>query len=115
MCGIFGVVNKKIDKELADKCVDRMEHRGPDGRGVWQENGTTLGHRRLAILDLTEGGAQPMSYPYSSGRYVLSFNGEIYNFVELREELKTKGYEFRSDSDSEVVLASYMEWKEKCS
>ena len=114
MCGIFGVVNKKIDKELADKCVDRMEHRGPDGRGVWQENGTTLGHRRLAILDLTEGGAQPMSYPYSSGRYVLSFNGEIYNFVELREELKAKGYEFKSDSDSEVILASYMEWKEKC-
>ena len=75
---------------------------------------TTLGHRRLAILDLTEGGAQPMSYPYSSGRYVLSFNGEIYNFVELREELKAKGYEFKSDSDSEVILASYMEWKEKC-
>lgn len=114
MCGIFGVINKKIDTDLADKCVDRMEHRGPDGRGVWQEKDTTLGHRRLAILDLTEGGAQPMSYPYSSGRYVLSFNGEIYNFVELREELKTKGYEFRSDSDSEVVLASYMEWKEKC-
>ena len=114
MCGIFGVVNKKIDKKLADKCVDRMEHRGPDGRGVWQENGTTLGHRRLAILDLTEGGAQPMSYPYSSGRYVLSFNGEIYNFVELREELRAKGYEFKSDTDSEVILASYMEWKEKC-
>ena len=128
MCGVFGVINRKIDKELADKCVDRMEHRGPDGRGVWQEKGTTLGHRRLAILDLTEGGAQPMMYPYPSGaedgpnadekteagRYVLAFNGEIYNFVELRDDLKARGYEFRSDSDSEVVLASYMEWKEKC-
>ncbi|MBR4718616.1 MAG: asparagine synthase (glutamine-hydrolyzing) [Lachnospiraceae bacterium] len=114
MCGIFGVINKKIDRELADKCVDRMEHRGPDGRGLWQEKDTTLGHRRLAILDLTEGGAQPMMYPYDSGRYVLSFNGEIYNFVELRDELRAVGYEFRSDSDSEVVLASYMEWGEKC-
>ncbi|MCR5507648.1 MAG: asparagine synthase (glutamine-hydrolyzing) [Lachnospiraceae bacterium] len=117
MCGIFGVINMKIDRELADKCVDRMEHRGPDGRGVWQEKGTTLGHRRLAILDLTQGGAQPMIYPPSpdgKGRYVLSFNGEIYNFVEIREELKLKGYDFRGDSDSEVILASYMEWGEKC-
>lgn len=114
MCGIFGVINKKTDRDLADKCVDRMTHRGPDGRGVWQEKGTTLGHRRLAILDLSDSGLQPMIYPYSSGRYVLAFNGEIYNFLELRDELKDKGYEFRSDSDSEVLLASYMEWGEKC-
>ncbi len=62
MCGIFGVINKKTDAKLADKCVDRMAHRGPDGRGVWQEKGTTLGHRRLAILDLSADGAQPMLY-----------------------------------------------------
>ncbi|MBR6469831.1 MAG: hypothetical protein IKS84_05575, partial [Lachnospiraceae bacterium] len=61
MCGIFGVINKRIDKGLADKCVDRMKHRGPDGRGVWQEKDVTLGHRRLAILDLTENGTQPMT------------------------------------------------------
>ncbi|MBR5407302.1 MAG: asparagine synthase (glutamine-hydrolyzing) [Lachnospiraceae bacterium] len=112
MCGIFGVINKRIDKGLADKCVDRMKHRGPDGRGVWQEKDVTLGHRRLAILDLTENGTQPMTY--DDGRYVLVFNGEIYNFVEIRDELKDKGYKFISDSDSEVVLASFMEWKEKC-
>ena len=62
MCGIFGVINKKTDAKLADKCVDRMAHRGPDGRGVWQDKGTTLGHRRLAILDLSADGAQPMLY-----------------------------------------------------
>ena len=112
MCGIFGVINKKIDIDLADKCVDRMAHRGPDGRGVWQERGTTLGHRRLAILDLSENGTQPMTY--DNGRYVMAFNGEIFNFVEIRDELKEKGYVFASDSDSEVILASYMEWKEKC-
>ncbi|MCR5001968.1 MAG: asparagine synthase (glutamine-hydrolyzing), partial [Lachnospiraceae bacterium] len=112
MCGIFGVINKKIDKDLADKCVDRMAHRGPDGRGVWQEKGTTLGHRRLAILDLSENGTQPMTY--DDGRYVLVFNGEIFNFLEIRDELRDKGYDFKSDSDSEVLLASYKEWREKC-
>ncbi|MCR5602782.1 MAG: asparagine synthase (glutamine-hydrolyzing) [Lachnospiraceae bacterium] len=130
MCGIFGVINKKTDARLADKCVDRMAHRGPDGRGIWQEKGTTLGHRRLAILDLTADGAQPMLYGEyegsssedesrrtgcsGDGRYVLCFNGEIYNFVEIREELKQKGYSFKSDSDSEVLLVSFIEWKEDC-
>ncbi len=120
MCGIFGVVNKRIDRELADKCVDRMAHRGPDGRGIWQENGVTLGHRRLSILDLSQGGSQPMMYDGypgakdDGGRYVLSFNGEIYNFVEIKTELEAKGYTFRSESDSEVLLASYIEWKEEC-
>ena len=140
MCGIFGVINKKIDGSLADKCVDRMAHRGPDGRGIWQEKGTTLGHRRLAILDLSSDGAQPMlygEYPADvsresdrngagssgecrrtgcsgDGRYVLCFNGEIYNFVEIREELKQKGYTFKSESDSEVLLASFIEWNEDC-
>ena len=112
MCGIFGVINKKIEREVADKCVDRMSHRGPDGRGIWQEGGTTLGHRRLAILDLSEKGTQPMLY--DNGRYVLAFNGEIYNFVEIRDKLEKKGYEFTSDSDSEVILAAFVEWKERC-
>lgn len=112
MCGIFGVINKKIDKNLADNCVDRMAHRGPDGRGVWQEKGTTLGHRRLAILDLSEKGTQPMTY--DNGRFVLAFNGELFNFLEIRDELKGRGYDFKSESDSEVLLASYMEWGEKC-
>ena len=112
MCGIFGVYNKKIDRELADYCVDRMTHRGPDGRGVWQEDLVTLGHRRLSILDLSENGSQPMSY--GDGHFVLTFNGEIYNFIEIRNELSKEGYEFSSDSDSEVLLAAFIEWGEKC-
>ena len=112
MCGIFGVINRTIDRELADTCVDRMTHRGPDGRGLWQEKTTTLGHRRLAILDLSDNGTQPMLY--DNERYILAFNGEIYNFLEIREELIGKGYTFKSESDSEVLLAAFVEWKEKC-
>jgi len=112
MCGIFGVINKKIDKELADTCVDRLSHRGPDGRGLFQERDVTLGHRRLAILDLSENGSQPMTY--DNGRYVLSFNGEIFNFIEVRDELKKEGCTFESESDSEVILAAFCRWREKC-
>ncbi len=112
MCGIFGAVHTKLDKELAEKCLDTIIHRGPDGSGLWQEDGTTLGHRRLAILDLTNHGGQPMSY--ANGRYQIIFNGEIFNFIEIRDELLAKGYSFQSDSDTEVILAAYIEWKEKC-
>ena len=112
MCGIFGVVHQKIDREKAIDCTNKIKHRGPDGEGVWQEEGTTLGHRRLAILDLTNKGSQPM--PYADGRYMLVFNGEIFNFIEVRNELQQKGYTFISDSDSEVLVASYIEWGPKC-
>ncbi len=112
MCGIYGVVNRKTDREQALSCLNTMTHRGPDGFGLWQEGGTTLGHRRLSILDLTETGSQPMSD--ASGRYWLTFNGEIYNFLELRKELVEKGYTFRGESDSEVVLAAFAEWREDC-
>ena len=112
MCGIFGVINKRIDKELAKKCLDTIVHRGPDAEGLWQEEAVTLGHRRLAILDLSEKGKQPMSY--CDGRYMLIFNGEIYNFIEIRNELIKHGYSFSSDSDSEVILASFDKWGEDC-
>ncbi|MCR4922829.1 MAG: asparagine synthase (glutamine-hydrolyzing) [Lachnospiraceae bacterium] len=112
MCGIFGAVNANIDRDLADKCLDTLIHRGPDDRGIWQEEGISLGHRRLSILDLSEKGRQPMFY--GNNRYVLVFNGEIYNFLEIRAELETLGYSFESDSDSEVILASYIEWGEEC-
>lgn len=112
MCGIFGAVNVKISEEKARYCLNQLEHRGPDGYGLWQKDGVTLGHRRLAILDLTDNGKQPMSY--ANERYWLVFNGEIFNFLEIRKELEEKGYRFKSDSDSEVVLASFMEWKEAC-
>ena len=112
MCGIFGAINTKLNSDLAWECVNRMTHRGPDDKGLWQENGVTLGHRRLSILDLSERGRQPM--PYMSERYMLAYNGEIFNFLEIRKELEGLGYTFVSDSDSEVLLASFVEWKEKC-
>ncbi|MCR5733380.1 MAG: asparagine synthetase B, partial [Lachnospiraceae bacterium] len=112
MCGIFGAFNANIDEDLAGRCLDRLSHRGPDDRGLWQEKGVTLGHRRLAILDLSQKGHQPMFY--ADSRYVLVYNGEIYNFLELRKELEGKGYSFESDSDSEVLLASFLCWGEDC-
>ena len=112
MCGIFGVVGKPIDEGLARKCTDRLSHRGPDSGRVWQSEGITLGHRRLAIFDLSEKGVQPISY--ADGRYMMVFNGEIYNFLEIRSELTKKGYTFNSDSDSEVIMAAYMEWGSAC-
>ena len=112
MCGIFGVVNKQIDESLAKKCTDRMSHRGPDAGRIWQGENVTLGHRRLAILDLSENGVQPISY--ADGRYMMVFNGEIYNFLEIRNELVKLGYSFNSDCDSEVIMAAYMEWGSDC-
>lgn len=112
MCGIYGVINRKIGRQAALDCLNTLTHRGPDGYGLWQEEGATLGHRRLSILDLSDAGSQPMSD--ATGRYWLTFNGEIYNFLELREELKKKGYAFRGESDSEVILAAFAEWKEEC-
>lgn len=112
MCGIFGAVGMDIDEGKARACLQAIAHRGPDGSGLWQQGGVTLGHRRLAILDLSERGAQPMSC--DNDRYQIVFNGEIYNFLEIREELEKKGYSFMSDTDTEVILAAFMEWKEAC-
>ncbi|MCX7747190.1 MAG: asparagine synthase (glutamine-hydrolyzing) [Clostridia bacterium] len=111
MCGIFGYLGN-IDKMLAQDCLDKLIHRGPDASGLWHQKNITLGHRRLSILDLSELGTQPMSY--MDGRYWITFNGEIYNFIEIRNRLKGKGYIFKSDSDTEVILAAYCEWGEKC-
>ena len=116
MCGIAGIWRKeKSDQlELEIKVMtDLIIHRGPDGEGHWidAEIGLALGHRRLAIIDLTDQGHQPMHY---LDRYVLTFNGEIYNYVELRSELLSKGLSFRSDSDSEVLLAAFHTWGTEC-
>src|SRR3990170_5746159 len=112
MCGIVGVVGGKIEENLFKKALSRLEHRGPDGFGVWRDsdNKVVIGHRRLSIIDLSEGGKQPIEI----GDYVLTFNGEIYNYIELRKELQTKGYRFTTESDAEVLLISFIEWKEKC-
>ncbi len=113
MCGITGIWNfdhRPIDTQRFDAFTDSLTHRGPDGRGVWidQKEGIALGHRRLAILDLSEQGRQPMSY--ADGRFRITYNGEIYNFIELRAELEQKGHVFRSQSDTEMILAAYQEW-----
>lgn len=112
MCGILGYIGGEVNSEAFLKCLNTLEHRGPDGYGIEKIDGATLGHRRLSILDLSEKGKQPMSY--KNGRYWITYNGEIYNFIEIRKELLSLGYTFASDSDTEVILASFLEWKEKC-
>lgn len=92
--------------------LDVQAHRGPDGCGVWADPGIVLGHRRLAFLDLSHEGAQPMQF--AEDRYVITFNGEIYNFVELRDILRRLGHVFRSTSDTEVLLAAFAEWGVDC-
>jgi asparagine synthase (glutamine-hydrolysing) len=111
MCGVAGYV--RIDgapasRELLKAMTDRIAHRGPDGEGQWVEGPVGLGHRRLAIIDTSPAGAQPMHS--ADGRYVLSYNGEVYNFRELRSELERTGHRFRSDGDTEVVLVALAEW-----
>jgi asparagine synthase (glutamine-hydrolysing) len=110
MCGILGVVGK-INNEQFEYALSKLQHRGPDGYGVWYDDGISLGHRRLSIIDLSENGKQPMLF---ENRYVITFNGEIYNYIEIKNELKNLGYSFRSSSDTEVILAAYDKWGEKC-
>jgi asparagine synthase (glutamine-hydrolysing) len=101
-----------VETTLAQHCLDTLIHRGPDGSGLWESEGVTLGHRRLSILDLSEAGRQPMSF--ASKRYWITFNGEIYNFLEIREELQALGHAFHSESDTEVILAAFTQWGEAC-
>lgn len=110
MCGIFGCVGK-IDYEIALQCVKKIQHRGPDALEIKELPGIVLGHARLSILDVTKSSNQPMCD--ISGRYWIVYNGEIYNFVELKKELELKGYKFRTQSDTEVLLYSYIEWGEE--
>lgn len=110
MCGIVGMMvgstGRGVDATLATRAVDTLTHRGPDARGEWHDRqaGVWLGHRRLAVLDLSPGGAQPMHS--RDGRYVLSYNGEIYNFAALRASLRDAGVVLRGQSDTEVLLES---------
>ncbi|MDQ3999862.1 MAG: asparagine synthase (glutamine-hydrolyzing) [Actinomycetota bacterium] len=115
MCGIAGFLSPQGTREEAGRTIRRMTdtliHRGPDDGGVWEDtrSGVALGNRRLAIVDLSPEGHQPMHS--ASGRYVLAFNGEIYNFWALREELEGLGHPFRGHSDTEVMLAAFTEWE----
>jgi len=111
MCGIAGIVNldgQAVSPETLRRMTNAIAHRGPDGEGQWIEGGVGVGHRRLAIIDLSPAGHQPMVG--ADHRFVLTYNGEIYNFRELRAELEAKGYWFRSQTDSEVLLNAFAEW-----
>jgi asparagine synthase (glutamine-hydrolysing) len=116
VCGIAGRVNFASGAPVAPATVramcDLIAHRGPDGSGVHCDGPVGFGHRRLAIIDLSPGGAQPMQTPDRA--LVITFNGEIYNYRDLRSELAGKGHAFRSESDTEVILAAYREWGTSC-
>jgi asparagine synthase (glutamine-hydrolysing) len=114
MCGIAGVISKGGSKNLRteiEAMLAKVQHRGPDGQGVFVTDTVALGHTRLAIIDLSDSGRQPMCY---LDRYVITFNGEIYNYLELKNDLKARGYSFKSQSDTEVILAAYAEWGLEC-
>lgn len=111
MCGISGIwrnSNSPFDFQSIERMKLKMSHRGPDGNGTWcsKEKKVILGHNRLSIIDLSENGAQPMT----RGVYTISFNGEIYNYLEIKKELKNKNLLFSTDSDTEVLLAAYQTW-----
>ncbi len=127
MCGIAGILSttsEQIAEVHLKKMTDAIAYRGPDGEGQWanEKRNVLLGHRRLSIIDLTNAAAQPMHFtPDASSksedgnsRYTIVHNGEIYNFIELKEILQENGYYFKSKSDTEVILAAYDFWKENC-
>ncbi|TMI65438.1 MAG: asparagine synthase (glutamine-hydrolyzing) [Bacteroidetes bacterium] len=122
MCGIAGIIqsspernddNKLLLKKSIQQMTDALAHRGPDGEGHWinEKANAALGHRRLSIIDLSDAGSQPMHY---LNRYTIIHNGEIYNYIELREELQKNGYSFHSKTDTEVIAAAYDYWQDEC-
>jgi asparagine synthase (glutamine-hydrolysing) len=117
MCGITGIWHldgEKINSEKLERFTDAIRERGPDGFGYAYFNNNTLGlgHRRLSILDLSEAGKQPMHF--GEGRYTITYNGEVYNFRELKAELEKLNYQFKTETDTEVILASYHKWGKEC-
>ena len=115
MCGIAGIVGNNLqldDRMKISAAIHCLQHRGPDAVGIWtsKQNNTILGHRRLSIIDLSTAASQPLIY---MDRYTIIHNGEVYNYIELRNELQQKGYAFNSASDTEVIAAAYDAWKEQ--
>jgi asparagine synthase (glutamine-hydrolysing) len=107
MCGITGIIGPGYDHDQLDRMMQRITHRGPDGKGRWKAGDISLGHLRLKIIDLSDRAAQPMVCRATQN--ILVFNGEIYNYKEIRSELENR-YTFQSDSDTEVILAAYAIW-----
>lgn len=116
MCGIVGIVDyrKQIDKTLLTIMTNSLRHRGPDGSDIWinKVKNVGLGHCRLSIIDLSKAGSQPMVD--NSKKIHITYNGEIYNFKEIKKELLKKGYKFKSETDTEVIINSYKEWGADC-
>lgn len=114
MCGISGIINKynkPVNQDEIRKINDLISHRGPDDDGFYFEKNFAFGHRRLSILDLSSDGHQPMHY---LDKYSITYNGEVYNYLEIKNELQKDGYIFKSHTDTEVILASYDKWQEEC-
>jgi len=111
MCGIAGFIQRQPNPEALPRMLARIVHRGPDGEGIWDRThggwNVAIGHRRLSIIDV-EGGIQPMES--ADGSVVISYNGEVYNFMRLRAELEAKGRRFRTRSDTEVILQHFEQW-----
>src|SRR5687768_7746761 len=116
MCGITGIVRftGRLDRDLLASANAMLVHRGPDDSGEWLSDDMRVGlaNRRLAILDLTEAGHLPMLSHNSA--HCIAYNGELYNYLELRRELADDGHCFRTQTDTEVVLAAYHQWGERC-
>src|SRR3954466_13475081 len=114
MCGIAGELRhdgRPADVAAVARMCETLAPRGPDGAGLWAQDGVALGHRRLSVIDLSERGAQPMLDPHLG--LAVAFNGCIYNYKELRAELATEGYSFASASDTEVLMKAYHRWGER--
>lgn len=115
MCGITGIFNLNrapISVDVLKRMTDTLKHRGPDGEGFWTDSYIGFGHRRLSIIDLSPLGNQPMKT--DDNNFIITYNGEVYNFQEIRSELERKGYKFKSRTDTEVVLNSFKEWGADC-
>ena len=116
MCGIAGIISpdkSKIHNDVLSAMGNSIAHRGPDGQKLWKNGDNVAGfvHRRLCVIDTSAAADQPMHYP---GGYTIIHNGEIYNYIELRDDLVKKGYAFKTASDTEVILAAFVHYKEKC-
>lgn len=115
MCGIAGIINlnsSKVNRDKLDLMIQKMNHRGPDDHGVYLNNNVGLGFVRLSILDLSSAGHQPMLSP--DKRFVIIYNGEIFNYLELKKELEDEGYTFKTTTDTEVLLNAYIHWGKSC-
>jgi len=112
ICGIFNINGEPVSSVNLRRMTDAIAHRGPDGEGFYTDSFIGLGHRRLAIIDLTPAGHQPMVT--RDGQFAISYNGEVYNFQEIRAQLQSLGHQFHSRSDSEVILYAYSQWGPQC-